>query len=285
MQTTRSSWGNKRTPLPWARIGSFSAALLALIALGSLSAERAAAQSETKTAGFDFFLDAAPHIVIQSAKGSAFSNFGVTSDRENFSTIMTFRLGGGLRGPVFKYEHFRARPVIWGAALLPLNESSAIGTSFIESAGVGSERLEFSKYSIEYKTSAVAGLGLEFIVPIFDFDVSITPSVESLHLEARYAGNASLEAQSGLDQIEISVQAKQDLTQHFLGPGLRIGTPTIQLRGVKVDFWVAGSVLIDVSGSRKVFQGANADGDLAVFSFETGSSAYQVNSGLALRWP
>lgn len=251
--------------------------------LGGVAGARA--EPEGARTGFDLFFDGAPHVLIQTAKGSVSSSFDISSEKENVSTVMYFRLGGGIRGPSLGTDGRSIRPVVWASALLPLNESSAIGTDFVESMGMGSERLEFSKYSIEYQTSALAGLGVEFLVPVLGIDLAVTPGIESLHLVGRYAGTARLESQQGLTEIEIDVRGQKEFTQHFLGPALRVGTPGAEVAGLRVDFWAEASWLFDVSGSRRIVGASEPGGDSARFSFETGSGAVQIGTGLSIRFP
>lgn len=279
-----AGWPAKRGSRVW--FLGFS--LVGLVLATPLSARSAPAD----LGGFSVFVEAAPHVVVQQTKARSAGNFGVASEKKGILTNMTFRLGGGVKGPAIESIWGSPRPVIWGAALVPLNESSTIGTEFVESrAGVGgAERLEFSKYSIEYQTSGLAGVGLEFQVPVLDSEISIMPGIESLHLAVRYNGTAGLETQSGLVFQSISLTAEQNLIQHFVGPILRVGSPSYVLdegllEGVQIDFSVDVSVLFDVSGTRRVFGRSIETGERARFSFEAGPGVAQVGAGLQVRWP
>jgi len=235
--------------------------------------------------GFAFFVEAAPHVVVQRARGSAGTNFNVTSRKSNIVTNMTFRLGGGIKGPTIDALWGKPRPVAWAAALVPINESSTIGTIFVETTDPVFEQIEFSKYSVEYQTSALWGVGMEFGVPVWDSEITITPAIESLHLVTRYVGDISLQRNAtGASELH-TVRGKEEATQHFLGPAVRMGTPTIVVRGVAIDFFLDVSLLLDVAGTRKQFVRTGDDGDAATFNFEAGKGLMQVGSGFQLRWP
>jgi hypothetical protein len=261
---------------------SWLAAGLLLAASGSAGAQSPKEDDQA----FSVFLDAAPHVLIQSAKGNADSNFGIASKARNTLTNMTFRLGGGAVGPILADVWGKPRPVAWAAALVPLNESSVIGTEFIETASGGAERLEFSKFAIEYQTSAVAGVGLELVTPVFGFDLRVRPGLEWLHLVARYTGIATLETQSGLNNNSASVAGKKKFEQNFLGPALHVSTPTVKINRFQVDFFLHTSVQFDVSGGRRTLGASDGVTEKSArFSFETGSTAIQLTSGLKIRWP
>jgi hypothetical protein len=242
---------------------------------------RAAEDDRTRFSGF---LDIAPHVVVQKVKGSVATNFAVEADKSNILTNMTFRLGGGFKTPEFESVWGRPRPVIWAAALVPLNESSTIGTSFIEERNLGIERLEYSKFAVEYETSALAGIGLEFVDPVFDTGISVTAGIESLHLAVRYTGTVTVESQQGANP-PIAVSAKKHLTEHFIGPVLRIGSPTFVYEGLVIDFGLDLSVLFDVAGTRRRFPSSTDGTNSAEFTFESGSGVVQIGTGFQVRWP
>lgn len=264
-------------------------ALIGLLTTGSALA-RAEGESEDAVdprSRLSLFLDAAPHVVIQRAKSGVSTNFGLTSNKANIVTNMTFRLGGGLKGPAIEAIPGKPRPVVWGAALVPLNESSTIGARFfLDESRPGFQSIEFSKFSIEYQTSGIVGLGIEFEVPILsEGAISITPALESLHLVTRYVGEADIQTNS-LGNSEVhDVRLKDEITQHFLGPSLRIGAPAIVVRGVAIHFFVNGSILFDVAGTRRELNARGQNGDSGRFSFETGSGVVQVGSGIQVRFP
>jgi hypothetical protein len=260
-----------------------------LLVTGLLLVASAQAGAETKReeeSNFSVFLDAGPHVLVQSAKGSVDSSFGISSSTRNTLTNMTFRLGGGVTGPVVAEVWGKPRPVAWAAALVPLNESSVIGTQFVETAGGGAERLEFSKYAIEYQTSAVAGLGVELVTPVFGFDIRVRPGLELLHLVGRYTGVATLETQSGFNNNSTSVSDKKKFRQNFLGPVLHVSTPTVEVGPFAIDFFVHTTVQFDLTGGRREMGAREPiSGEAALFSFETSSTAVQLSSGLQIRWP
>lgn len=70
-----------------------------------------------------------------------------------------------------------------------------------------------------------------------------------------------------------------------MGPALRIGAPTIVVRGVAINFHLNTSLLLDVQGTRREMGASDGDGHGATFSFETGSGLVQVGAGLQIRWP
>jgi hypothetical protein len=80
-------------------------------------------------------------------------------------------------------------------------------------------------------------------------------------------------------------RGKEEITQHFLGPALRLGTPTVVVRGVAIDFFLDMSLLLDVAGTREQFTVSGTDGERGTFTFEAGSGVAQVGSGFQLRWP
>jgi hypothetical protein len=244
-------------------------------------------QANSGLGGFSGFVEAAPHVVVQRARGSVDTNFNVSSRKSNIVTNMTFRLGGGIKGPAFDSIWGRPRLVVYAAALVPINESSTIGTQFVETSlpQSGLETIEFSKFAVEYQTSALAGLGLEFTIPVFDSEITVSPAIDSLHLVTRYTGNASLQRNAtGLSEFR-EARGKEEITQHFLGPALRLGTPTIVIKGIAIDFFLDVSLLVDVAGTRKQFTVSGDDGDRGTFTFEAGSGVAQVGSGFQIRWP
>lgn len=260
------------------------------LALLCLAAGRGQAADDSGVRnGFSGFVEAAPHVVIQRARGSIGTNFTLTARKSNYVTNMTFRLGGGLKGPAVERLWGRPRPVIYAGVLLPLNESSTIGSQLIESNPPGFEVVEGAKFSIEYQTSGMAGLGLEFVVPVFDSEIAITPAVESLHLATRYAGQASYTVTASSPAIPDEIhelRGKGDLVQHFLGPAIRVSTPTVVIRGgIAIDFFLGASLLFDVAGTRDRFAVQGEDDDRGAFNFETGTGAAQLSSGLQIRWP
>jgi hypothetical protein len=235
--------------------------------------------------GFSAFVEAAPHVVVQKTRGSVGTDFDLTSRKSNLITNMTFRLGGGLKGPAIAGIWGSPRPVVFAAALVPINESSTIGTNLVETASPGSEVIEFSKYSVEYQTSGMAGLGLEFTVPVLDSEITIMPAVQSLHLVTRFVGAGSLQVNTTGLTINNAIRAKEEVVQHYLGPALRVGTPTVTIKGVTVDFFLDTSLLIDVAGTRKEFRARGDGGESGTFTFEAGKGVAQVASGIQLRWP
>jgi len=245
------------------------------------------AEDEALRSSFSGFVEAAPQVVVQRGRGSVGTNFNVTGRKANFVTNMTFRLGGGVKGPEFESIWGKPRPVLFAGALIPINESSTVGTQVVETSvpQTGTETIEFSKFSIEYQTSAVAGFGMEFVVPFFDSELAITPAIESLHLVTRYVGEASLQLNTTGSSVTQAVRAKEEIVQHFLGPALRVGTPTFVFHGVAVDFFLDVSLLFDVAGTRKAFSASGQGSDRGTFTFETGTGVAQIGSGFQLRWP
>jgi len=234
---------------------------------------------------FAGFLEAAPHVVVQRGRGSLGSNFDFSARKSNILTNMTFKLGGGVKAPALDRILGRPRPVVYGGVLLPLNESSTIGTSLIETSTPGFEQVEFSKFAIEYQTSGLTGIGLEFEIPILDTAISLTPSLQSLHLVTRYAGQASLQINGlGFNESHV-VKGKKKITQHFLGPAVRLAAPRVVIRGFAIDFFLESSLLVDVAGTRKEFVVIGENGDRGEFTFEGGGGVVQVASGLTIRWP
>ncbi len=256
-----------------------------LAAAPSTAQESQAEEADSLLGGFSLFVEAAPHVVVQKTRGSVGTDFDLTSRKSNLITNMTFRLGGGIKGPAFESVWGRPRPVIFAAALVPINESSTVGTRLVETATPGSEVVEFAKFSVEYQTSAMAGLGLEFTVPVFDSEITITPGVESLHLVTRYVGAGSIQINTTGLTINNDIRAKEEVVQHYLGPALRLGTPTLVIKGVAIDFFLDMSLLLDVSGTRKEFRATGNDGESGTFTFEAGKGVAQVGSGFQVRWP
>jgi hypothetical protein len=155
----------------------------------------------------------------------------------------------------------------------------------IETNTPGFEQIEFGKFSIEYQTSGMAGLGLEFEVPVFDVTMHVTPSIQSLHLVTRYVGDGTFTI-NGLGFSESHrARGKKEITQHFLGPAIRLGTPTVVIRGFAVDFFLESSLLVDVAGTREFFVETGEGDDRGAFTFESGGGVVQVGSGLTIRWP
>lgn len=269
------------------RRGRGSRWLAALLVAGlAVPAGAQAADEADLRDGFSVFAEAAPHVVVQRGRGSTGTNFGFTSRKSNILTNMTFRLGGGVKAPAIEALPGRPRPVLSAAALVPINESATIGTQFIETNRPGFEQVEFSKYSIEYQPSALATLGLEFLVPILDSEISITPALQSLHLTTRYVGSMSFQVNAGGASSLIELRGKQELTQHYLGPAIRLGTPAfVAPGGIVLDFFLDASLLVDVAGTREVFSRSNAGGDRATFNFEAGGGVVQVGTGFQIRWP
>ncbi len=268
--------------------GVFASAL-ALLALAVLSPTRVAAQEQAIESdafgGFSAYFETGPHVIVQRGRGSVGTNFDYSSRKANYLTNMTIRFVAGLRGPALAEEYGRPRPVLYAGALVPLNESSTIGTILQETSLFGTEQIETSKYSIEYQTSAMAGIGIEFEVPIVDEHILLRASLESLHLVSRYVGEAGFEInRQGVSEVH-ALRAKQDITQHFLGPALRAGTPTIVFQGVAIQFVLDASLLFDVAGTREKFRATGENGDQGDFSFETGKGLGQISAGLQLRWP
>lgn len=268
------------------RLRALSLGLALIAALLPASDGRAEVSDPDARSRFGLFFEAGPHVTIQRGKGRVDSNFNVRSDKTNILTNMTFRLGGGLKAPAIESVWGKPRPVVWAAALVPLNESSTIGVTFIETNDPpGTERLELGKYSIEYQTSALAGAGLEFRVPVFDSAITVMPGVESLHLGTRYVGLVGLEINRAGSSTRISLRQKKDIFAHFVGPALRIGAPTIVFRGVAINFHLNTSLLLDVQGTRREMGASDGNGHGATFTFETGSGLVQVGAGLQIRWP
>lgn len=256
-----------------------------LAAAPSTAQESQAEEADSLLGGFSLFVEAAPHVVVQKTRGSVGTDFDLTSRKSNLITNMTFRLGGGVKGPAFESIWGRPRPVIFAAALVPINESSTVGTRLVETASPGSEVVEFAKFSVEYQTSAMAGLGLEFTVPVFDSEITITPGVESLHLVTRYVGAGSIQINTTGLTVNNDIRGKEEVVQHYLGPALRLGTPTLVIKGVAIDFFLDMSLLIDVSGTREEFRETGNDGESGTFTFEAGKGVAQVGSGFQVRWP
>lgn len=266
------------------RLGLIGCVLGGLV-IGTSSASAADGSDGEVWHGFSLFADAGPHVIVQRAKGSAGSSFGVSGEQANIVTNMNFRLGG-IKGPTLEFIPGRPRAVVWAAALLPLNESSTIGTAFIEGDDPNVERIELTKFTIEYKTSALAGVGLEFEIPVLDSEIHVTPAVEMLHLEGRYTGEIALDSNFGGVQTNFAVRRKTETTQHFVGPTLRVATPTFVFRdAVAIDFSLDTSLLVDVAGTRETFGGVGENGGTGRFSMETGSGVIQVGLSLQVRWP
>ena len=269
--------------------GGFVASALVVLGLAVLAPTHVAAQGQAiesdAVGGFSAYFETGPHVIVQRGRGSVGTNFDFSSRKANYLTNMTIRFVAGVRGPALAERYGRPRPVLYAGALVPLNESSTIGTILRETSLFGTEQIDTSKYSIEYQTSAMAGIGIEFEVPIGDELMLLRAGLESLHLVSRYAGQAGLEInRQGVSEIH-AVRAKADLTQHFLGPALRAGTPTMRFRGVAIQFVLDASLLFDVAGTREKFRATGENGDRGDFSFETGKGLGQISAGLQLRWP
>ncbi len=269
-------------------IARFLLALLPVLLLESLVALPASASEDAvEPSSFSGFFEAGPHVTVQRARGSVSTNVDSTARKSNLLSNMTFRFSGGLKGPSLDFVPGGPRPVAYLGVLVPLNESGTIGAQLIETNPPGFEIVERAKFSMEYQVSPAAGFGLEFLVPIGDLEIAITPAVESLHLRARYVGETSVsETPIGPGTAtEFAIRAKQEITQHFLGPALKLSTPTTAVFGVSVDFFLNANLLFDVAGTREKF-GARGEGDdRGEFNFETGSGVAQVGAGLQLRWP
>jgi len=262
---------------------------LGVIAAGLLVSPESALGDEVLGAGFSGFFEASPHVVVQRGRGNGESNFGAPNRKSNILTNMTFRFGGGFKSPALDSVWGKPRVVLFGAALVPINESSTIGTEFVETSlpQTGTELIESAKFTIEYQTSGAAGLGLEFAVPVFDSEITIRPGVESLHLVSRYVGSLFFQRTfiGGQTEDPREVRVKEVITQHFFGPSLRIGTPSLRFKGVSFDFFLDTSLLLDVAGTRKEARDTRPNGDSGTFEFETGSGLVQVGAGLQIRWP
>ena len=234
---------------------------------------------------FGIFFDAGPHVIVQKAKGRVATNFGIDHDKANILTNMTFRLGGGIRGPELTSIWGRPRPVAWAAALVPLNGASTIGAKFVQGTVPSSQRVDSSKFTVEYQTGGLVALGLEFEVPVLDGSISITPAIESLTLPSRYTGRAK----SVFSQQNVAahfIKHNTDIVQSFVGPAIRIGTPTAVVRGFAIDFYLDASLLLDVAGTHRAQTVRDpGNGDRAKFTWETGSGLIQVGSGIQIRWP
>lgn len=259
------------------------------IAAGLLASPGSAHGEEALGGGFSAFVEASPHVVVQRARGGGESNFGEPNRKSNIVTNMTFRIGGGFKSPALESVWGRPRVVVFGAVLVPLNESSTIGTEFVETSvpQSGTELIEFSKFTIEYQTSGAAGLGLEFSVPVLDSEITIRPGVESLHLKSRYVGELFFQRTFIIGEPDPpqEVRVKEVIMQHFFGPSLRIGSPTFQFKGVSFDFFLDTSLLLDVAGTRTETRDTQPNGDRGDFTFETGSGLVQVGTGFQIRWP
>jgi hypothetical protein len=245
-------------------------------------------QAADPRSGFSFFVEAAPQVNVQRVRGSVDTNFGSNSRKANVLTNMTFRLGGGVKGPAIDAVWGRPRPVAYAAALVPINGSSTIGTLLVKTTPAGFENVQTAKYSVEYSTSATAGLGLEFMVPVLDFAIGVTPGIESLHLVSRYVGS-NVYSVVGIGRPDLNedhaLKCKEEITQHFLGPALRLSTPTATVGVFAIDFFFHSSVLFDVAGTRKKVFVQGANGDQGSFNFEAGTGIVQVTSGFQVRWP
>lgn len=233
---------------------------------------------------FGGFVDAGPHVIVQRAKGSVGTNFDVQHDKANVLTNMTFRLGGGIKGPELAGVWGRPRPVVWAAALFPLNGSSTIGTKFVEGVVQTGQRIDSSKFTVEYQTGGLVAIGLEFEVPVLDGAISITPAFESLTLPTRYTGHVETKFSQGTNNHRLD--HNKEIVQSFVGPALRLGAPTVVVRGVAIDFYLDASLLLDVAGTHRAQTVRDpGNGDRAKFSWETGSGLIQVGSGIQIRWP
>ena len=150
----------------------------------------------------------------------------------------------------------------------------------------GFEIVENTKFSVEYGTSATAGLGLEFKVPVLDTEIGIMPAIESLHLMNRYVGRTSLSI-VGIGRPDLNedhtANAKKNITQHYLGPALRVSAPTAHVGPFAIDFFLHSSVLFDVAGTRRLFFANGAGNDRAGFNFESGTGVVQITSGFQVR--
>lgn len=231
------------------------------------------------------FLDAGPHVVVQRSRGSVDTNFDFSRRKANNLTSLNFRFGAGLRGPEFLLPKASVRPVVYGAALLPLNESSTIGASLVEETTPSFEIAQEARFAIEYQTSGLVGLGAEFRIPVLDSEISVTPAIESLHLVTRYfgLGKTSLDPSAPNVPSEFhGVRGKTEITQHFIGPALRVGSPAYRVRNFLVDFFVGASVVFDVAGTRERFTVVAENGDRGTFNFESGGGAAQASLGLRI---
>ena len=104
-----------------------------------------------------------------------------------------------------------------------------------------------------------------------------------MRMSTRLAGPLQRNA-TGLSEFH-QARGKDEITQHFLGPALRLGTPAVVVRGVTIDFFLDVSLLFDVAGTRKEIAVSGENGDRGSFTFEAGTGVAQVGSGFQLRWP
>lgn len=265
-------------------------ALLALaeaVAVG-FAAGRVAAEEPDLRSRFAGYVEVAPQVIVQKGRGSVGTNFELSSRKSNYLTNMTFRFGGGVKGPEIVGLWGRPRPVLYGGAIVPLDESSTIGNELIETNPPGEEVAEGAKFSIEYQTSGMAGLGLEFIVPFLESEIRITPAVESLHLVSRYVGEGTYTVAASNPNVpdeQHEIRAKKEIVQHLIGPALRVATPTVIVRGFAIDLFLGASVVFDVAGTREEIDATGENGDRGQFTFETGKGAAQVTTGFQVRWP
>lgn len=258
-----------------------SAAFVVLLLTSSLAG---ASEGEDLRDRFGIFFDAGPHVVIQRAKGSVGTNFGVQHDKANVVTNMNFRLGGGIKGPELAGVWGRPRPVAWAAALIPLNASGTIGTKFVEGVVSTGQRIDSSKFTLEYQPAGLVAIGLEFEVPVWDGSISITPAIESLTLPTRYTGHVETRFSVGTGNRRLDHNT--DIVQSFVGPAVRLGAPTVIVRGLAIDFYLDASLLLDVAGTHRAQTVINpSDGSRAKFTWETGSGLIQIGSGIQIRWP
>jgi hypothetical protein len=266
------------------RVRAFARSSAVFAVFLMISSVAGASEGEDLRDRFGAFVDAGPHVVIQRAKGGVGTNFGVEHNKANIIASMTFRLGGGIKGPELAGVWGRPRPVLWAAALIPLNASSTIGTKFVEGVVQTGQRIDSSKFTLEYQTGGLVALGLEFEVPVFDGSISITPAFESLTLPTRYTGHVETKFSQGTNNHRLDHNT--NIIQSFVGPALRLGAPTVVVRGVAIDFYLDASLLLDVAGTHRAQTKRDpANGDRAKFTWETGSGLIQVGSGVQIRWP
>ena len=92
------------------RLGSVLASF-AVASFGLLEAPAFAEDLGEPRDRFSFFVEAAPHVVVQRGRGSVGTNFALADRKSNILTNLTFRLGGGVKGPAIESWWGRPRPV------------------------------------------------------------------------------------------------------------------------------------------------------------------------------
>jgi len=212
--------------------------------------------------------------------------FGAAETKRGNNTISSFVLDFevGVLGPELGFLPVVARPFLRGGVMVPTDGRGTIESSVNQVRKPQQTReLNSTKFDVEWSPIWTAGAGLEILVST-PIPFKLSPSVEFRRTEVKYLSTIEQTVSSiALPVSSFYLKSEKEVTQTFLGPGLRLSAGFEPSENFVFEGFVDGSLLWDVGGTLSRFSETNGVQTVHL-QYEAESMSIEIGAGLSIRW-